>query len=422
MRSGLALTCILVLVAGSSCRTLGSRENDGMKTKTGAQVLRDDRFEMLRGKRIGLVTNQTAKVDSLHLIDVLHAATNVELMALFGPEHGLRGDVEDGAAIGHGIDGETELPIYSLYGATRRPTVEMLADVDAMVFDIQDVGARFYTFINTMGRSMQSAAEANIPYFVLDRPNPLGGIRVDGYVLDSLHVSGVGLYPIPVQHGMTVGELALMIKGEAFLPGLDNLDLHVVRMTGWKRNMLWSDTGLDWLPTSPNIPSFETALVYPGTCFFEGTIVSEGRGTNAPFLTIGAPWLDARRAAEELNEMTLPGVRYSFEEVRPLAIEGVADNPKFEGEVIQAVTIQVTDQASYAPLLNGIVVLSVIYHQAPENIKSDFFRERWIGLLAGTDRLQHALEAGEYPIDIVASWREEVEQFESRRIKYLQYD
>lgn len=411
---------MLVLIAGSGCQARNNRENEGMKT--GAQVLRDRQFDVLSGKRVGLVTNQTARVDSLHLIDVLYATPNVELIALFGPEHGLRGDVEDGAAIADGIDVKTGIPIFSLYGTRRRPTEEMLANIDAMVFDIQDVGARFYTFINTMGRSMQSAAEADIPYFVLDRPNPLGGLRVDGYVLDSLHISGVGLYPIPIQHGMTVGELALMIKGEAFLPGLDDLELHIVRMSGWRRDMLWSDTGARWFPTSPNIPSFETALVYPGTCFFEGTVVSEGRGTHAPFLTIGAPWLDARQAAIELNELGLQGVQYAFEEVQPRAIDGVADNPKFEGEAIQAVTIQITSQASYAPLLNGLAVLSVIYHQAPESVKSDFFRERWIGLLAGTDRLQLAIEAGEQPVNIVASWREEVARFESRRIEYLQYE
>ncbi len=416
----LALAFVLVLIAGSGCQAESSRVNDGMRT--GAQVLRDTQFQVLSGKRVGLVTNQTARVDSLHLVDVLHAAPNVQLVALFGPEHGLRGDVEDGAAVTDGIDLETGIPVYSLYGTTRRPTEEMLANVDALVFDIQDVGARFYTFINTMGRSMQAAAKANIPYFVLDRPNPLGGLRVDGYVLDSLHISGVGLYPIPIQHGMTVGELALMIKGEAFLPGLDDLDLHVVRMTGWRRDMLWSDTGAEWRATSPNIPTFETALVYPGTCFFEGTIVSEGRGTDAPFLTIGAPWLDARQAAAELNEMALPGVRFSFEEVQPRAIEGIADNPKFEGEAIQAVTIRISNQASYAPLLNGLAVLSAIYHQAPENVKPDFFRDRWMGLLAGTDRLQRAIETGESPVDIVASWREEVTRFEARREKYLQYD
>ena len=390
--------------------------------KTGAQNLLLNQFSKLKGKRVGLITNQTARLDSLHLVDAFYGAEDVELVVLFGPEHGIRGDVEDGASIGDEIDNRTSVPIYSLYGTTNKPTGDMLRNVDVLIFDIQDVGARFYTFITTMGRAMQSAAENGIPFLVLDRPNPLGGQIVDGYVLDSLHVSGVGLYPIPVQHGMTVGEIALMIKGEDLLPGLSDLSLDVIRMTDWNREMLWSETGLDWIPTSPNIPTFETALVYPGTCFFEGTIVSEGRGTEKPFLTIGAPWLDARKASQELTLMALPGVLFSFDEVVPRDIEGVANFPKFKDETIQAVTIQVTDEKRFTPLITGIALLVTAYRLAPDEIKPDFFRERWLGLLSGTDRLQNAVESGASPFEIAASWQEEVAAFKQRRTPYLLYD
>ena len=321
-----------------------------------------------------------------------------------------------------GVDSLTGIPVYSLYGSTRAPEPETLENLDVLVFDIQDVGARFYTFISTMGYSMQAAARAGIPFMVLDRPNPLGGTRIDGFVLDTLHQSFVGLYPIPVQHGMTVGELATMIKGESFLEDLEDLDLVIIGMKGWRREMIWPDTGLPWTPTSPNIPNFETALVYPGMCFFEGTAASEGRGTDAPFLTIGAPWLDALRAARELNAMGLPGVRFSVEDVRPRSIPGVADRPKFEDEAIRAIRVHLTNPRSYAPLPTGIAVLSAVYRFSPDAERASFFKPRWLSLLAGTDRLHEALLRGDPPMDITMSWTEEVAAFGTRRKRYLRYD
>ena len=243
-------------------------------------------------KTVGLVVNHTALVGDEHLINLVHAAPNVRVGAIFGPEHGLRGKAEDGEAVSDGKDLLTGAPVYSLYGATRKPTSTMLAGLDVLIFDIQDVGARFYTFISTMGLSMQAAAEAGIPFIVLDRPNPLSGAYVSGFVLESEQESFVGQYAIPIAHGLTVGELAMMIQGEGLMPSLESLALEVVSMEGWDRSMQWPDTGRPWVATSPNIPRFDNALVYPGTCFFEATSASEGRGTLTPFLQVGSIAVD----------------------------------------------------------------------------------------------------------------------------------
>jgi len=391
---------------------------------TGAQQLVDSDFAALDELRIGLVTNHTATVDTTdggpgHLIDRLAAAPNVTLAALFGPEHGLRGTVEAGAAVESGQDAVTGVPVFSLYGATKKPPPGSLAGLDALVFDMQDIGARFYTYISTMGYAMQAAAEAGLPFVVLDRPNPLGG-RVGGFVLEPAHTSFVGLYPIPVQHGLTVGELARMITGEAWLPGLDTLDLHVVGIQGWDRSMLWPDTGLPWVPTSPNIPDFETALVYPGAALFEGTVVSEGRGTDAPFRLIGAPWVDGATLAETLNARELPGVRFEAARFTPRSIPGVAAHPKFEGAEIEGVRIVVTDADAVRPVALGIHLLHATYQQRPNTV--DFFDADWLAKLAGTTRLQRMLERGASPEQITAAWEENLAVFERTREPYLLYD
>jgi uncharacterized protein YbbC (DUF1343 family) len=415
---GLLLAALAILQVG--CSTSNGTNTE--RVLTGAEVLAGENFGEFAGLRIGLITNHTALVDSTHLIDLLDAAPDVELTALFGPEHGLRGNEEAGASVDDAIDDVTGVPVYSLYGSVDRPTPAMLSNVDALVFDIQDVGARFYTYIATMGRSMQAAADEEIPFYVLDRPNPLGGVRVDGFVRDSLHVSGVGPYPIPIQHGMTVGELALMIKGEAYLPGLDDLELHVVRMEGWHRPMLWPDLDREWIPPSPNLPTFDAALVYPGTCLFEGTAASEGRGTMEPFLTLGATWLDARAVAEELNGAGLPGVRFTSETARPESIPGMAVNPKFEGEAMQVLKLHVMRADAYAPVPNGIAILAAVYGHTPPAEKPEFFNSRWLALLAGTTRLEEALRAGKTSTEIALSWQSEVDTFKQKREKYLRYE
>lgn len=387
-------------------------------------MLADDDFAALDGKRVGLVVNHTATVSPEdHLIDRIDAADNVELGALFGPEHGVRGTADAGEAVDDDRDPDTGAPIYSLYGDRERPDPEMMRDLDALIFDIQDVGARFYTYISTMGRAMQSAAEAEVPFLVLDRPNPLGGDYVSGFMLDPEHESFVGLLEIPIAHGMTVGELARMIKGESLLDGLDGLDLTVITTNGWSRDMRWADTELEWTPPSPNLPDLETALVYAGTCLFEAVEASEGRGTERPFVQLGAPWNgDAAAAlAETLNNYDLPGVRFTTTSFTPRPIENMASEPRFEGTTVHGVDIDVTDADALEPVETGIYILHAFYQEAQRH-DADFLTNRdWLAQLAGTDRLETMLDDGAEPDAIIDAWQEEADAFDEQRRPYLLY-
>lgn len=391
--------------------------------QTGAEMLVENEFETLAGKRVGLITNPTARVENEHLIDVLAEADRVELTALFGPEHGLRGHAAAGEAVESGRDAETGVPIHSLYGDQRRPSQAMLDSVDVLVFDIQDIGARFYTYISTMGLAMQAAAEAKIPFVVLDRPNPLGGEYVSGFVIDSSLTSFVGKYPIPIAHGMTTGELARMIRGEGLLPGLEHLDLTVVQMCGWERSMRWQETGLSWLAPSPNIPDFHAALLYPGTAFLEGTSVSEGRGTAGPFAYVGAPWIRPEALAEALNRRALPGVQFYPITFSPRSISGVAPNPKWENRLIFGVRQSITDLETFQPVETGVHLLDALYRQAPDSVRGgSFFRSDWLANLAGTRALEQQIANDYGPEQIIAGWHEEVRAFRSRRSPYLLYE
>ncbi len=284
---------------------------------------------------MGLITNHTgANRAGTSGIDLLHRSPALELVALFGPEHGLRGTAAPGEKVASGRDERTGLPIHSLYGETQKPTPRMLEGVEALVFDIQDVGARQYTYVYTMALGMQAAKEKGIPFVVLDRPNPIGGTAVEGNLLDPKFASFVGMYSIPVRHGMTVGELARLFNREFGI----GADLTVVRAEGWRRDAWWDETSLPWINPSPNIRRLEAAIHYPGTVFFEGTNLSEGRGTQLPFEHTGAPWLDAEAVAAEMNALRLPGVR--FEAVR-FAVEPTA--AKFPGQTLPGVRLVLTD-------------------------------------------------------------------------------
>ena len=389
--------------------------------KTGAEALMERGFDLLDGKRVGLVVNHTARVDTTHLIDLVAAAPGVELAAVFGPEHGLRGTADAGESVADGRDARTGAPVYSLYGATRKPTPDMLRDVEMLVFDIQDIGARFYTYISTMGLAMQAAAEQGIPFVVLDRPNPLGGRYVSGFLLEPEHTSFVGQYPIPMVHGMTVGELAHMIRDRAMMEGLDALDLQVVEMEGWRRDMLWPDVGLPWIPPSPNIPDFETALVYPGAVFFEATAASEGRGTLQPFVQVGAPWLDGQAAADSLNARGLPGVRFEAASFTPTSIPGMASRPKLAEQPLEGIRHILTDERTFQPVETGIHVLDVFWRQAA-NVEEAFVnRPAGLARLAGTERLLDLLRQGASPETITASWERDVAAFREARAASLRY-
>ncbi len=389
---------------------------------TGAEVLAASGFAALAGKRVGLITNQTGRVREEHLADALSKAANVRLTAIFAPEHGFRGTAEAGASVRDSVDAKTRVPIYSLYGAFKQPTSSRLRNVDVLVFDIQDIGARFYTYISTMGLAMQAAAAARIPFIVLDRPNPLGGEYVSGFVLEPGLRSFVGQYPIPIVHGLTVGELALMIKGEKWLAGLEALDLSVVRIEGWQRSMRWPQTGRAWVPTSPNIPTFESALVYPGMGIVGETEISEGRGTPTPFSLFGAPWLNGPRMVARLNGLGLPGVRFEVATFVPRSISGIATRPRFVGDGIRGGRVVVTDVARFEPLELGMHVLSALVAEARSSGAPPLFANlEMFHKIAGTRRLHRMLESGSRGQAIIAAWQKEVAQFKARRARYLLY-
>ena len=416
----------------------------GSRVQTGAQAWAAENFRRLhsgntqRGDgsddsvRVGVITNHTALVSSppdsaatdsaTHLIDALDAAEGIEVGALFGPEHGLRGTASAGQKISDGTDEATGAPIFSLYGDSRKPSQEALDGLDALVYDIQDVGARFYTYITTMGLSMQAAAEAGIPFYVMDRPDPLGGQYLGGFVMNEAQQSFVGKYPVPMAYGMTPGELAQMIQGEAWLSGLDGLQLHVAELRGWRRGMTWQETGLPWIAPSPNIPDPATAHVYAGSVLFEATSASEGRGTDAPFKLIGAPWGDGQALADTLSARNLPGVRFEAAQFTPRPREG-AQNPKLAGQALQGIRYEVTDAQSFRPVEAGIHVLHAFYHQAERQGAENFIdRPEWLAKLAGTERLGELLRSGAPPQEIIAAWRAEVEAFRQRRQPYLLYE
>ncbi len=384
-------------------------------------MLLSDSLHLVQGKRVGLVTNHTGiywqaigqeasaspKLGST--IDAVHQAPEVELVALFGPEHGIRGQEEAGERIESGVDEQTGLPIHSLYGRTLRPTPEMLEGVEVLVFDMQDVGARYYTYVSTMAYAMEAAGEHGIPFVVLDRPNPIRGDVVQGNVLDPEYSTFVGLYPVPMRHGMTVGELARMFVGEF---GID-VDLHVVPMDGWRRDMTFSDTGLPWVAPSPNIPTLESALAYPGTCLFEGTPLSVGRGTDLAFQWVGAPWLDGPALAEALNGYGFEGVGFEAVTFTPTD----AGDGKFEGEQVQGVRL-VHESTNYDASKAAVAMLLEAYALSSDNWA---WREVHFDRLAGTDALRLGIEAGRDLAALTAAWDEGVRDFERLRRPYLIY-
>jgi uncharacterized protein YbbC (DUF1343 family) len=391
------------------------------RVTVGAEVLAASGFAALRGKRVGLITNATGLAGGRHLVDLLHEAPGLELTAIFAPEHGLRGSEEAGAAVKDAVDRRTGVPVYSLYGSSKKPRPEMLREVDVLVFDIQDIGARFYTYISTMGLAMQGAAAARIPFLVLDRPNPLGGDYVSGFVLEPALRSFVGQYPIPIVHGMTAGELARMIKGERWLDGLESLDLRVIAMQGWTRSMRWPATGRDWIPTSPNIPTFDAALVYPGIGIVGETEVNEGRGTPTPFSLVGAPWLDAPRLAGRLNALGLPGLTFEPVSYTPRSIPHVAAHPRFENIKVNGIRLLVTDPDRVEPLEAGIHVLAEIAAAAGKQGVPVFGKLGMFHAIAGSKRLHRMIAEGSGAGAIIAAWQDEVAAFRARRAPYLLY-
>lgn len=374
-------------------------------TQTGIDVLQASQFAPLNGLRIGLITNHTGiNQQGTSTVEVLYQAPQVQLKALFSPEHGFAGQL-DQAIVADDQDSQTGLKIYSLYGETRRPTPEMLADLDALVFDIQDIGARFYTYISTMGEAMMAAADHKLKFFVLDRPNPINGVDVAGPVLDAGRESFVGFHTIAVRHGMTVGELAKMLRSELSI----DVDLQVVPLKNWQREQYFESTGLLWVNPSPNMRSLTEAILYPGIGLLETTNLSVGRGTDTPFEVIGAPWIDAQGLANELNHQRLPGVAFIPIHFRP-------DSSKYANEMCAGVHISITDRSEFQPLRTGFEIAVALRKLHAENWDIDGYDR-----LLGDAQVLEAVRVGETVDQIMQRYRAELEDFRQRREQFLLY-
>ncbi|WP_040285923.1 exo-beta-N-acetylmuramidase NamZ family protein [Sporosarcina koreensis] len=379
----------------------------GQTVTVGAEVLLKKEKKLLKGKRVGLITNPTGVDSSLNsVVDLLNNDPDIELKALYGPEHGVRGDAQAGAYVEYYIDEVTGLPVYSLYGKTRKPTPEMLDGIDALVFDIQDVGTRFYTYIYTMALSMEAAKEKAIPFIVLDRPNPLGGEKVEGPVLDPEFASFVGQYPIPLRHGMTVGELAQLFNKEFGI----SADLKVVKMKGWDREDDFSKTGLPFVLPSPNMPTLDTAFAYPGAALIEGTNVSEGRGTTKPFELIGAPFVSSPQLVHQLNQLNLPGVQFRAASFTPTF-------SKHSGKLSHGIQVHITDYDKYDPVVTGLHIVKTLKDLYPEQVQLTPFFDK----LIGNGWVREGIEQGMTVEEMQKRWEKELKQFKKVRKQYLLY-
>ncbi|MEZ5346102.1 MAG: DUF1343 domain-containing protein [Pyrinomonadaceae bacterium] len=388
------------------------------KVRLGIEKLVSERANSFRGSKIGLICNQ-ASVDHKfrHSADRLFNHTDIDLTTLFGPQHGIRGDVQDNMIeTAHGTDEKTDLPVYSLYSETREPTEEMVSNLDAIVFDLQDIGGRVYTFIYTMANAMIGCARYGKKMIVCDRPNPINGIDIEGNLLEAGHESFVGQYPIPMRHGMTAGELAKLFNEEFRI----NCDLEVIEMDGWKRDLYFDDTDLPWVIPSPNMPTVDTTIVFPGTVYFEGTQVSEGRGTTRPFEYVGAPYIDPDLYADVLQTLQLPGVIFRPTKFLPTF-------QKFQNEVCGGVFVHVTERDIFEPVITGIAMVKAIFDMYPNEFKWKIPPYEYVydrnpfDVIAGTTKLRESFENGLTIDEIKENWRSDENAFAKTRQKYLIY-
>jgi uncharacterized protein YbbC (DUF1343 family) len=377
--------------------------------RPGIETFLADVPRALRGKRVGLITNNTGVDRSATLdIDLIARHKDLKLVALLAPEHGIRGTVEAGEQIADETDPKTGVPVYSLYLAEdSAPTPKMLQDVDVLVYDLQEVGGRTWTYVSTMALSMQVAAKKGIPFVVLDRPNPIGGEIVEGALLDPRFKSFVGMYPIPARHGMTVGELATLFNRKYGI----GANLIVARVENWRRSQWFDETGLPWVNPSPNLRSLVALTSYPGSVYFEGTSLSEGRGTDRPFEQIGAPWLDAGEVARVMNERRLPGVRF---EAITMSVAPTA--AKHRGQTIPAIRFAVTDRQAYRPVRTSLLLIDDIYRRH----QRDFAWTATINRLTGSDKVKLAIEGGQLA-PLLEEWDREAAEFRKSRDPYLLY-
>jgi len=402
--------------------------------KLGVEVLLETKGELLRGRRVGLITNPTGVDRQFRsIVERLRACEGVQLAALYGPEHGVRGNAQAGEYVPFYLDAQLGLPVFSLYGQSQKPPADMLTNIDAymrsydtqhtgktveramlggvevMVFDLQDVGTRVYTYVATMAYAMQAAAEAGIPFVVLDRPNPITGAAMEGPILEyPRHSSFIGLYPVPARHGMTAGELARLFNAR-FLE--KKVELHVVAMEGWRREQWFDETDAPWVMPSPNMPTLETATVYPGQVLLEGTNLSEGRGTTRPFELFGAPWIDGFELARELNALKVPGVAFREAWFTPTF-------SKFAGERCGGCQMHVTERGAFRPIATTLAMLRVVRQRWGEKLElhADYFDK-----VMGTSTVREAFERGEETRVIAERWRVGLEEFGRMRREFLLY-
>ncbi|MDZ7772125.1 MAG: DUF1343 domain-containing protein [Balneolaceae bacterium] len=422
MRNALLIPLILTalsLMAASGCGSApgsNSTSPDARQTvRTGAEMLLDERLGELEDLRVGLLMNPTSRVDGVHMLDTL-LARGVNVTALFAAEHGFRGEGEAGETIENGIDQATGLPVYSLYGQTRTPTPEMMEEVDVVLADLPDVGARFYTYSSTVGNVLEAAAGAGVSVWVLDRPNPAGGEYVAGWVVEDRFRSFVGRYPVPMIHGMTMGELARMMVGEGWISADREPDLQVVEMEGWSRDMLWPETGLEWIAPSPNLPAFDNAYLYLGTVLFEGTNLSEGRDTEQPFLLIGSPATDnSYERIVELDERHA-GVGMEPEGYQPCTkAAGRHGQIDYDGRRCYGVLLTLEDPSAVDPLVLGTDLLRFLLEHT-EGGAVNAYMQNLTGI--PNDSLRAWLQRE----DISATWEDEVRAFRELRRPYLLYE
>ena len=385
-----------------------------MKTILGLEVFLEAHLDQVAGRRLGLLACPSSVDSQLRgSVQRLHRHPGVNLVALFGPEHGLRGDAQAGAPVASGIDPRTQLPVHSLYGETQSPTAEMLSGMDAIIIDLQDAGVRFYTFLATTLYVMRSARDAGIAVILLDRPAPINGTRVEGPPLEPDYASFVGPYRLPIRYGMTIGEVARLMNENDI-----HCDLSVIPMRRWSRAQWFDETGLPFIPSSPNLPTLEAVALYPGTCLIEGANLSEGRGTTRPFEYIGAPWINAESLADHLNDLSLPGLRF-----RPVYF--VPTFGKHQGELCAGAHLYVTERQIFQPVSAALHILQALKRRYPDDFA---WRQPWkdgarppIDLLWGSDSLRRHIDADEPVEALIERWQPGLQAFKRMRAEYLLY-
>jgi uncharacterized protein YbbC (DUF1343 family) len=385
------------------------------QVKIGLEVLLEDQLDLIKGKKLGIIANHTSlDAAGKHIVDLLRPHTRVT--AILGPEHGFRGNVEDAAAIRdgsyHGI------PIYSLYGDFLSPTPKMLTDVDVLIYDIQDVGVKFYTYMSNLFLAMAAAKREGIPVIVLDRPNPINADIIAGAITNPAFSSFVGVIPLPIRYGMTVGELARLFNRESYGGFFLDIDLTVIKMAGYKRSMWFDETGFPWRGTSPNMQTLETAVIYPGMCLLEGTNLSEGRGTDSPFLAVGAPYLDGQKWLAALPPEVLAGLEVKVTEFRPQAIPGVVSKPKYLGQGCQGLAFRVVDRDKLDPIVLTVALLCGAQKLYPQQFKMTTYLDK----LWGNEELRAMVREGMDYLTILKTCQPGIERFKQVREKYLFYE